>query len=81
VEELLVVTFTEAATEELRGRIRSNIHELRIACLRDSATDPLYSALLAEIADKNQAAKRCCWLNGRWTKRRYLPFTAFASGC
>ncbi|MBD4427404.1 UvrD-helicase domain-containing protein, partial [Xanthomonas citri pv. citri] len=29
VEELLVVTFTEAATEELRGRIRSNIHELR----------------------------------------------------
>lgn len=56
VEELLVVTFTEAATEELRGRIRSNIHELRIACLRDSATDPLYSALLAEIADKNQAA-------------------------
>ena len=34
VEELLVVTFTEAATEELRGRIRSNIHELRIACLR-----------------------------------------------
>lgn len=27
VEELLVVTFTEAATEELRGRIRSNIHE------------------------------------------------------
>ncbi len=41
VEELLVVTFTEAATEELRGRIRSNIHELRIACLRDSATDPL----------------------------------------
>lgn len=51
-----MVTFTEAATEELRGRIRSNIHELRIACLRDSATDPLYSALLAEIADKNQAA-------------------------
>ncbi|MVZ80337.1 UvrD-helicase domain-containing protein, partial [Escherichia coli] len=57
VEELLVVTFTEAATEELRGRIRSNIHELRIACLRDSATDPLYSALLAEIPDKSQAAK------------------------
>lgn len=57
VEELLVVTFTEAATEELRGRIRSNIHELRIACLRDSAADPLYAALLAEIPDKNQAAQ------------------------
>lgn len=57
MEELLVVTFTEAATEELRGRIRSNIHELRIACLRDSADNPLYAGLLAEIADKTQAAQ------------------------
>ncbi|USB70646.1 exodeoxyribonuclease V subunit beta [Klebsiella pneumoniae] len=57
VEELLVVTFTEAATEELRGRIRSNIHELRIACLRGESDNPLYSALLAEIADKDVAAK------------------------
>ena len=39
VEEILVVTFTEAATAELRGRIRNNIHELRIACLR-YADDP-----------------------------------------
>ncbi len=57
VEELLVVTFTEAATEELRGRIRSNIHELRIACLRGESDNPLYSALLAEIADKDDDAK------------------------
>ncbi|WP_430996971.1 exodeoxyribonuclease V subunit beta [Klebsiella quasipneumoniae] len=57
VEELLVVTFTEAATEELRGRIRSNIHELRIACMRGESDNPLYSALLAEIADKDDAAK------------------------
>ena len=57
VEELLVVTFTEAATEELRGRLRSNIHELRIACLRGESDNPLYSALLAEIADKDDAAK------------------------
>ncbi|HBR2876530.1 TPA: exodeoxyribonuclease V subunit beta [Klebsiella pneumoniae] len=57
VEELLVVTFTEAATEELRGRIRSNIHELRIACLRGESDNPLYSALLEEIADKDDAAK------------------------
>ncbi|ADO47182.1 exodeoxyribonuclease V subunit beta [[Enterobacter] lignolyticus] len=57
VEELLVVTFTEAATEELRGRIRSNIHELRIACLRDSTDNPLYASLLAEIPDKQQAAQ------------------------
>lgn len=56
VEELLVVTFTEAATAELRGRIRANIHELRIACLRQSTDNPLYASLLEEIADKQQAA-------------------------
>ena len=56
VEELLVVTFTEAATEELRGRIRSNIHELRIACLRNSTDNPLYASLLDEIADRDHAA-------------------------
>ncbi|HFZ8995507.1 TPA: exodeoxyribonuclease V subunit beta [Citrobacter freundii] len=59
VEELLVVTFTEAATEELRGRIRSNIHEMRIACLRETTDNPLYARLLEEIADKKQAAQ---WL-------------------
>ena len=59
VEELLVVTFTEAATAELRGRIRTNIHELRIACLRQTTNDPLYARLLEEIADKQQAAQ---WL-------------------
>ncbi|MBM3073078.1 exodeoxyribonuclease V subunit beta [Enterobacter sp. RHBSTW-00994] len=59
VEELLVVTFTEAATAELRGRIRSNIHELRIACLRQSTDNPLYARLLDDIVDKQQAAQ---WL-------------------
>lgn len=57
VEELLVVTFTEAATEELRGRIRKNIHELRIACVREQSDNPLYTSLLAEIPDKSLAAK------------------------
>jgi len=59
VEQLLVVTFTEAATAELRGRIRANIHELRIACLRQTTDNPLYARLLEEIADKQQAAQ---WL-------------------
>ena len=59
VEELLVVTFTEAATEELRGRIRANIHELRIACLRQTTDNPLYARLLEEITDSEQAA---AWL-------------------
>lgn len=57
VEELLVVTFTEAATEELRGRIRANIHELRIACIRHQTRNPLLASLLEQIDDKSLAAR------------------------
>lgn len=56
VEEILVVTFTEAATAELRGRIRANIHELRIACVRGSSSNLQLAALMAEIADLSDAA-------------------------
>lgn len=56
VEEILVVTFTEAATEELRGRIRDNIHGLRIACVRGISANPLFSALMEEIDDLSDAA-------------------------
>ncbi|WP_034916677.1 exodeoxyribonuclease V subunit beta [Erwinia sp. 9145] len=56
VEEILVVTFTEAATAELRGRIRANIHQLRIACLRGYTSDAMLAALMAQIADPAQAA-------------------------
>ncbi|EPX9372409.1 exodeoxyribonuclease V subunit beta [Yersinia ruckeri] len=56
VEEILVVTFTEAATEELRGRIRNNIHGLRIACVRGESADPMYAILLKEIPDLSSAA-------------------------
>lgn len=56
VEEILVVTFTEAATAELRGRIRDNIHQLRIACIRGETDKPMLKPLLAEIEDRQQAA-------------------------
>ncbi|PWC14908.1 exodeoxyribonuclease V subunit beta [Brenneria roseae subsp. americana] len=57
VEEILVVTFTEAATEELRERIREKIHVLRIACIRGESKEPLLSELLAEIPDRQDAAE------------------------
>lgn len=56
VTEILVVTFTEAATQELRDRIRSQIHTLRIACLRDAPEADLDLPLLAQIPDKPLAA-------------------------
>lgn len=62
VEEILVVTFTEAATEELRGRIRENIHRLRLACVSGPAAmasgiDDSFQGLLAQITDVADAAR------------------------
>ncbi|WLS79769.1 exodeoxyribonuclease V subunit beta [Erwinia pyri] len=56
VEEILVVTFTEAATAELRGRIRENIHALRIACIRGNTSDTMLAQLLEQIPNLTQAA-------------------------
>ncbi|MGS3177677.1 exodeoxyribonuclease V subunit beta [Aeromonas sanarellii] len=58
VTEILVVTFTEAATAELRGRIRARIHEARLAFMRGQSTDALLAQLLAEVEDHDLAARR-----------------------
>ncbi|MDA3137500.1 exodeoxyribonuclease V subunit beta [Vibrio metschnikovii] len=57
VDQILVVTFTEAATAELRDRIRQRIHQARIAFLRGSSDDPVIQGLLADYADRALAAK------------------------
>lgn len=56
--EILVVTFTEAATAELRGRIRARIHEARLAFMRGHSTDTLLAQLLVEVEDHDLAARR-----------------------
>ncbi len=81
VEELLVVTFTEAATEELRGRIRSNIHELRIACLRKARIIRCMPACWKKLATKSRPRSGYYWRNDKWTRPRSLPSTVFASVC
>ncbi|OEF25874.1 exodeoxyribonuclease V subunit beta [Vibrio rumoiensis] len=53
VDQILVVTFTEAATAELRGRIRRRIHEARIAFAQGETNDPVLAPLLANVIAKS----------------------------
>src|SRR5512134_392774 len=59
VDQILVVTFTEAATAELRDRIRQRLTETRAVLERGMAAlgDTLTAALLAELTDRTQASK------------------------
>ncbi|WP_180795711.1 exodeoxyribonuclease V subunit beta [Vibrio parahaemolyticus] len=57
VDQILVVTFTEAATAELRDRIRARIHDARIAFARGQSSDPVIQPLLNEFDDHKQATE------------------------
>ncbi|MDG3087355.1 exodeoxyribonuclease V subunit beta [Vibrio hannami] len=57
VDQILVVTFTEAATAELRDRIRARIHDARIAFMRHESSDPVIEPLLNEVNDHHWAAR------------------------
>ncbi len=58
VDQILVVTFTSAATQELRDRIRARIHDARIAFGRGRSKDPVIKPLLSEVSDHKQAEIR-----------------------
>jgi exodeoxyribonuclease V beta subunit len=59
VEKLLVVTFTEAATQELRDRIRRRLRSALAAFADGRATDdPLLQAMAASLPDRAQASRR-----------------------
>jgi exodeoxyribonuclease V beta subunit len=58
VENLLVVTFTEAATQELRDRIRQRIREARWAFLTGQTNDPFLQSLLDQCDQHDVQAKR-----------------------
>jgi exodeoxyribonuclease V beta subunit len=56
VDRILVVTFTEAATAELRDRIRTRLAETRAAIERGNAQgDSLLAALLERLPDPGKA--------------------------
>ncbi|MGR5150014.1 exodeoxyribonuclease V subunit beta [Photobacterium alginatilyticum] len=56
VDQILVVTFTEAATAELRDRIRRRIHDARLAFNRGYSEDPVIKPLLEDLHDHKAAA-------------------------
>ncbi len=61
VDNILVVTFTEAATQELRDRIRARIHDARLAFSRGKSKDPVIAPLLTQVTDHAKA--QACLLN------------------
>ncbi len=55
VDEILVVTFTQAATAELRDRIRQRIKETHLALSQNYSHDPLLTKLINDCNDKSLA--------------------------
>ncbi|WP_263078769.1 exodeoxyribonuclease V subunit beta [Endozoicomonas sp. Mp262] len=49
VDQILVVTFTEAATGELRDRIRARIHDTRMAFIEGKSDDPFIQDLINDL--------------------------------
>ena len=57
VSDILVVTFTEAATKELKERIRKRLKEAENAFENGESTDALLSGLLGKIPDHAEAGR------------------------
>ena len=58
VDRILVVTYTVAATEELRERIRALLGMALAALRGDDEGDPLVAELAARVSDRAEATRR-----------------------
>jgi exodeoxyribonuclease V beta subunit len=57
IENILVATYTELATAELRGRIRDVLAEARACARGGKAKWPFISAIIARIADRKEVER------------------------
>ncbi|MEH6346427.1 MAG: exodeoxyribonuclease V subunit beta [Bermanella sp.] len=57
-EQILVVTFTRAATEELRDRIRKRLKQAHDALKGDISSDSLIETIIDDIGDVSKAKQR-----------------------
>lgn len=81
VSEILVVTFTEAATQELRDRIRARIHQARLAFYRVKVRILLSPHCWHPSMTISRLPICCFRQSSKWMKRRYIPSTDSASEC
>ncbi len=58
IDRILVVTFTEAATAELKSRIRERLRAARTALTTGAATDPFLAALATRYGSDARAGQR-----------------------
>jgi exodeoxyribonuclease V beta subunit len=58
IDQILVLTFTNAATEELKDRIRNKLVQARDAFAARSSVDPLIASLVNTYPDLKAAGKR-----------------------
>ncbi|MCP5424126.1 MAG: exodeoxyribonuclease V subunit beta [Gammaproteobacteria bacterium] len=58
VSDILVVTYTQAATEELKERVRTRLVEARRAFQQGTSEDPIYHCLLQRHGEDRAAALR-----------------------
>jgi len=60
IDQILVVTFTEAATAELRGRIRERLLEARDILRAGESSDPVWTTLLLKGEATDFGERRAC---------------------
>ncbi|CAL4324319.1 exodeoxyribonuclease V subunit beta [Buchnera aphidicola] len=53
VKEILIVTFTKNMQEELRNRIKKNIYNFRIACIKKDSKNTFFKELISKITNFN----------------------------
>jgi exodeoxyribonuclease V beta subunit len=84
VGQVLVVTFTKAATDELRGRLRARLFEALALLERGGDSDDGFlTLLLGSCAPVTRWTWRCGVCGSRcapWTRRPCSASTASASG-
>ena len=81
MDQILVVTFTEAATTELRDRIRRRIHEARLAFIAGSSDDAFIQQLIDDMPTEMRCAEILLHAERQMDEAAIFTIHGFVSGC